>query len=212
VTLQKFNPKFTSNIISRNSKFNFGEKSTLNDYIYISNINLTKYLTDLNEYSLDNSGDDVKVKKDAQFINHLQFTPNYTYCGTNVAPYLINQLTYNTTIPTEIEEELTFNKSNLVVVKHHDNTNSFISGNLNKKLLYGYNAEYNKLINLDVSNYQINVDGDLIMDGSGAKKELYLNYVINKDISKSLYPISGTHSYTFAPEWDDGLSEEIDVT
>jgi hypothetical protein len=70
VALQKYSPKFTSNIISRNSKFNFVD-STLNDYIYISNINLTKYLTDLNEYSLDNSGDDVKVKKDTQFINHL---------------------------------------------------------------------------------------------------------------------------------------------
>lgn len=212
VALQKYSPKFTSNIISKKSDFNFGKHNTLNDYIYISNINLTKYLTDLNEYSLDNSGDDVKVKKDTKFINHLQFTPDYTYCGTDEAPYLINQLTYNTVVPTEIEEELTFNKSNLVVVKHHDNTNSFISGNLNKKLLYGYNAEYNKLINLDVSNYQINVDGDLIMDGSGAKKEKDLNYIITADVSKSLYPISGTDSYTFTPDWGDGLSEEIDVT
>jgi hypothetical protein len=54
VTLQKYSPKFTSNIISKKSAFNFGDHDTLNDYIYISNINLTKYLIDLNEYSLDN--------------------------------------------------------------------------------------------------------------------------------------------------------------
>jgi hypothetical protein len=167
VTLQQFNPKFTSNIISRNSKFDFGDYNMLNDYLYISNINLTKYLIDLNEYSLDNSGDVVTVKSKDQFINHLQFAADYTYCGTNVAPYLINQLTYNTIVPIEIEEELTFNKSNLIVIKHHDNTNSFISGTLNKKLLYGYNSTYNKLITLDASNYEINTEGKLSMKDIG---------------------------------------------
>ena len=211
ITLQKYNPKFISNIISLNSQFNFG-KNTLNDYIYISNLNLTKYLTDLNKYSVDNSGNSITIKNGEQVINHLQFTVDYTYCGTKLSPYLINQLTYNTVVPVEIEEELMLNKSDLIVVKHTDNTNSFISGNLNKNLLYGYNAEYNKLITLDVSNYQINVDGDLILDGSGTKKELELEYIIDKDVSKALYPIDGTHSETFTPEWEDGLSEEITVT
>lgn len=212
VTLQKYSPKFTSNIISKNSAFIFVDNNTLNDYIYISNINLTQYLIDLNKFSLDTENNDITVKKDKQFINHLQFTADYTYCGTDIAPYLINQLTYNTVVPSEIEEELTFNKSNLVVVKHTDNTNSFISGNLNKNLLYGYNTEYKKLITLDVSNYQIDIDGNLIMDSSGTKKEKDLNCIITPNISNSLYPPSGAYSYYITPDWGDGLSETINVT
>lgn len=211
VDLQKYSPKFTSNLISLNSEFKL-EQNTLNDYLYISNINLTKYLEDLNFYSSDLSEDKIIIKNDIHFIDHLQFTADYTYCGTNVAPYLINQFTYNTVVPVEIEEELTFNKSNLVVVKHTDNTNSFISGNLNKNLLYGYNPEYNKLITLDVSNYQIDIDGNLIMDSSGTKKEKDLNCIITANISKSLYPPSGAYSYDITPDWGDGLSETINVT
>lgn len=211
VTLQNYSPKFTSNVISRNSKFNFVD-STLNDYIYISNINLTRYLTDLNKYSLDNLGDDVKVKKDKKFINHLQFTADYTYCGTEVAPYLINQLTYNTVVPIEIEEELTFNKSNLIVIKHHDNTNSFISGVLNKKLLYGYNKDYNKLITLDASNYEIDSTGKLSMKDIGTQMSAKLYYDVGQTKLANFVNDKFNSNNDVDPQtlnWEDGITEVV---
>jgi 6-phosphogluconolactonase (cycloisomerase 2 family) len=42
------------------------------------------------------------------------------------------------------------------VVKNSEGINYFLKGVPNKKTLYGYNETYNKLIELDVSNYTIN--------------------------------------------------------
>lgn len=212
VSLQKYSPKFISNIISRSAKFNFGD-NTLNDYIYISNINLTKYLTDLNTFSSDNLGDSVKVKNNDKFISHLQFTPDYTYCGTDVAPYLINQLTYNTVVPAEIEEELTFNKSNLIIVKHHDNTKCFISGALNKRMLYGYNEDYNKLITLDVSNYKIASDGTLSLKNMEKETNYNVTHILNQYDLNNIIKSYGSDSSVqdLEPNWGDNETEPIKV-
>ena len=74
---------------------------------------------------------------------------------------LLTSLTYNTPAPEELEDELTFKSSNTLVVNHHDNTKVFLNGIPNKKALYGYSSKYNKLVQLDVTNYEILEGGKL---------------------------------------------------
>ena len=59
------------------------------------------------------------------------------YCGKD--SYLISQITYNIPKPNEIENQLTFNSNNQIMVKHEDGRVNFINGTLNKRTLYGYN-------------------------------------------------------------------------
>ena len=128
---------------------------------------IRKYLTYINDYSRNDLGVgiktfDVKEKSKTEsfkvFIDQLQFIPGFTYCGTKNMPYLVSSLTYNLPIPTDLQSDLEFSNSNTVVVKNSEGINYFLKGVPNKKLLYGYNETYNKLVELDVSNYTIDAD------------------------------------------------------
>ena len=157
VSLQNYNPNFSTNIISTDSVIIYPEKTTLNDYIYLGPVKFSDYLNKLESRS------NIKVKNNDVFIPQVQLTENLQYCGVKGSNYLISSLTYNTPVPFEIEQELEFSASNLTVIKHQDGLNSFIEGTPNKKALYGFLSKYNKMIELDVSNYEINEDGVLTM-------------------------------------------------
>lgn len=164
---QNYNPYITSNIISTNSDIIFENNETLNDYIYIGTMLMSTYLTYINDHSKNDLGIgiktfDVKEKSETEsfkvFIDQLQFVPGFTYCGTKDMPYLVSSLTYNLPIPTDLQSDLEFSNSNTVVVKNSEGINYFLKGVPNKKTLYGYNETYNKLVELDVSNYTIDAD------------------------------------------------------
>jgi hypothetical protein len=58
---------------------------------------------------------------------------------------LLTSLTYNTPIPQTLINELNFNPTSLIVVRQHDGTINTITGNINKKALYGYDSDKNVL-------------------------------------------------------------------
>lgn len=163
---QNYNPYITSNIISTNSDIIFEEGETLNDYIYVGTMLVSQYLTYIKDYSKNNLGVGIKTfeiknkdgKEVKEFIEQLQFVPGFTYCGSKDMPCLLSSLTYNLPIPTDLQSDLEFSNSNTVVIKNSEGINYFLKGVPNKKILYGYNENYNKLIELDISNYTINAD------------------------------------------------------
>lgn len=173
VSLQNYNPNFSTNIISTDSVIIYPEKTTLNDYIYLGPVKFSDYLNKLESRS------NIKVKNNDVFIPQVQLTENLQYCGVKGSNYLISSLTYNTPVPFEIEQELEFSASNLTVVKHQDGTNSFIEGTPNKKALYGYISKYNKMIELDVSNYEIDSDGKLSVIDQGVTEPISGNKELN---------------------------------
>jgi 6-phosphogluconolactonase (cycloisomerase 2 family) len=67
-------------------------------------------------------------------------------------------LTYKSDVPSELIKDLTFDTSERVLVKHSNGNVNYIQGSPNKRALYGYDANNNNLIQLDVSNYTINRD------------------------------------------------------
>jgi hypothetical protein len=157
--------QFTSNLLSVDSALNFEEDKTLNDYVYLGTVSVSDYLRNLSLYSAADSSNQIKVTKKDQnktiTIPQLQLTPNFTYLGKSTGYYLITSLTYNTSAPTELSDSLSYKDSGVLVVKHHDGTNTFIKGIPNKKTLYGYDSSCNKLVKLDVSNYTIDSEGKL---------------------------------------------------
>lgn len=165
VTLQNYYPKFTSYLINSNSQLN--ENINLNDFIYLGNIQFSRYLHNLQFFSttLANKINTADIK----------FVANLEKCGTEEAPYLINTLVYNTPVPNELALDLEFKDSSKTVVRHSDNTYSYIEGVPNKKTLYGYVNVYNKLLSLDVSNYSIDYDGTLTVS-SGQTITVTNNY------------------------------------
>lgn len=146
--------KIASDLISTNASLNFNGNSTLNDYIYIGSVKFSDYLNYLNTYS------DITIKNNNNFIETIQFSPDFKYCGvSSETPYLITSLTYNIPTPKELENELEFNSSNVVNVRHSDKSQILLRGTINDKALYGFNR--NKLVQLDVDNYKIDSDGSL---------------------------------------------------
>ena len=197
VYIQNNKPMFTSNIISDNAKLD----ADLNDYIYIGPIKFSKYLTELQKHS------NINIEK----IKQLQLKADLTYCG-GINPYLITPLTYNTEVPDNLHSELEFNAKDQLVIKHSDGSNSFLTGSPNKKLLYGYDSTYNKLIQLDVSNYKINESGslELIYDKITKNETQIVSLKLTSDILKKLISDTG---YEFNYEFigKDGKTTSITV-
>lgn len=170
---------FTSNIIC--TSLSLSDSLDLNQYITIGGVSIKDYLNDLTIHS------NITVANSDGWIPTLRFEPDYTYCGTQSNPYLVSPLTYNIETPKQIYDDLMFEKSNKVAVRHHDNNYNFITGDINKNLLYGWG--FNKLIQLDVTNYQISWDGSLMLPQRNTYKEIEktlesLNYTFNE--SKTL--------------------------
>ena len=158
IKIEDFKPKFTSTLLSRNAKFDFGDLS-LNDFIYLGTIKVSDYLSSLYKYSENEEGTRINMYYQDKPDARIEFAPNYLHCGDSENYYLISSLTYNTPIPTDLEDELSFRNNDMVVVKHSDGSNTFIQGTPDKRTLYGFKD--NQLIQLDVSNYSIDPDGSL---------------------------------------------------
>jgi hypothetical protein len=146
--------QFVSYLISRNASLS--KEIRLNDYIGIGNISFSKYFELLNKYS------EISIKESDKFIGQINFTADLTFCG-GVDNYLISQLTYNIPLPLEYQQELLFQQNNKILVKHDNKNSSSLNGKINKKSLYGFyhDENVNKLIELDVSNYHIDHNGEL---------------------------------------------------
>lgn len=160
VNIERTDVQFTSNLVAQDALLEFSDGKTLNDYVYLFNIKLSDYFELLQTYSGDGSGDIIQLRDvNNKFVPQIQFTPNCTYCGS--VPYLLTSLVYNTSTPAALENSLNFDFNKDVVIKHYDGSISRISGVVDKNALYGFDKGTNRLIQLDVTNYQILEDGSL---------------------------------------------------
>lgn len=207
VSLQDYNPSFTSNLLNTYSNITFAKNETLNDYIYLGPLKYSNYLNNLSKHSKSITEDIIKTSNDGKALSSLQFICNYDYCGTEINKYLISTLTYNTPVPKEIAYELEFSNSSNVVVKHSDGSTIFVEGSPNKKTLYGYNSQYKKLVQLDVSNYTIDVDGNLKLSEDSAKEMQQMSYNVNEEVAYNLY--NNGHHFTIDFTNEKGESSTI---
>lgn len=206
VTLQKYNPTFNSNLLCIDSKFNFKDK-TLNDFIYFGSILVSDYINDLNEYSNSILNDAIVttyVKEENGVrtihpIDQLHFIPDYTYCGQSSGYYLITELNYNMPVVTHIQDELQHTKAVNTLVKKSDGKIVQIDGIPDKKTLYGFIEEYNKLIPLDVSNYRILPNGTLEIKNKVAKQFVNVQLDFSSDDLMNLCA-SGTVAKEIPPQ------------
>lgn len=174
--------RFTSNIISENADINFNEGKTLNDFIAIGNMSFSSYFINLNTYS----NKSILVKDGSgKWISQIDFKGNVDYCGGNNNKALISNLVYNTPDISELYDELTFN-NNVITIMHEDGSKSSIQGDLNTKALYGYMKDENSLIQLDVSNYKIDYNGNLTLKNINTIKQIYHFPVNNINIEEAL--------------------------
>ena len=145
--------KFSSNIVSKNAKLEFNDK-TLNDFIYLGPTKFKNYLTYLSSYS-DVSITDVE----GVLLPQVSLAPGLTYCGGDGTNYLVSSLTYNIPTPDDIASDLDYSDNGMIIVQHHDGRRTYVQGDLNPKLLYGFKSD--KLVQLDVTNYLIDDSGAL---------------------------------------------------
>lgn len=207
INLQNYNPYFTSNLLNTYSSLNFSGNLTLNDFIYLGFVKFSDYLKQLSNFSKTATDSAIITYSDSP-LPQVQFVPNFDYCGTAENYYMISTLTYNTPTPKELEQELEFSASNITVIKHTNGDNSFIYGTPNRKILYGYNQEFNKLIQLDVSNYTIQEDGTLVIGNEGAKETIDTYVDITPELHHRLFTgsISIDHTVTNAKEEEVSLN------
>ena len=166
INVQDYIPSFNSNIICIDSNLD----CNLNDYVYFGSVKFSDYLLDLQNKSNITIYDGSDLPDD-----RVEFIPNLYYCGSNEIPVLLTSLTYNTPVPEEnINKEL--NVSEKIIIKHHTGNTKFFDEIPNKNLLYGWNAEKNSLIQLDVSNYTIDEDGNVNVNLNEIKENC-VNYV-----------------------------------
>lgn len=196
--------QFISNLISTNSKLTFDEGENLNNFIYLGPFKVSDYLTNLNIHSKISIFD-----SDSKLLPQIQFMPNYTYCGTPEQYYLISSLTYNTSTPQDIEAELALKEMNSVIVKHSDGTNRRMEGVPNTKTLYGYNSIYKKLVQLDVSNYNIDTDGKLTLTSDELKEYSDIK-LENSDCAQILSNLKDGYTFTYQFE-DSDKTEEVKI-
>ena len=138
--------QFTSNLISSDASLNFSNGKSLNDYIFIGPIKIKNYFQYLYTYSGDNLTNIGITSQEGTVKPQLQFIPNYTFCGGSKEPYLISNITYNTPTPSDLGSSLEHTSSSSVIVKHHDETATILSGDLDKKDLYFFDKNTNKLV------------------------------------------------------------------
>ena len=196
ISLQNYNPYFTSNLFSYNANLEFKEQ-TLNDFIYIGPIKFSNYLLQLKKYSVSSDETFIEVQNKTQFLPQVQLIPGYNYCGLNNSYYLVSSLTYNTPVPKDLEAELEFSASDNIVIKHSDGSNTFMKGIPNKKVLYGYNEKFKKMIQLDVSNYTIDVDGKLTVKDDGQRDFAQGSLEIDETSGQAIYGRNFIHTFDY---------------
>lgn len=145
--------RFTSNIIAENASIDFSQDNkTLNDLIAIGNMSFSSYFTNLNKHSKKS----ILIKEsNGEWRPQINFTGNMDYCGGNNNKALISNLVYNTPDISDLYNELSL-VTDSITIRHENGDLSSIKGDLNTKTLYGYKSDTNQLIQLDVSNYEIN--------------------------------------------------------
>ena len=218
ITLQNYNPSFTSNIINEKSQLQLPEGKTLNDFIYLGPILFSTYLQSLKQYSTTDGGSFIEVETVENGkkipLPQLQFKENFDYCGTENNKYLISSLTYNTPVPREIESELEFSASNITVVKHTDGSSSFLKGTPNKKALYGFNSDLNKMMQLDVSNYIINENGSLQLLNYGILNSYSGSLTVDSTNAQEIHAglLRNSYNYTFTPQNTEDVSFNLSIS
>ena len=165
VKVKNNNLQFISNLISTNANFNFPEKTTLNDYIFIGPMCFNSFIDYLSYYSGNELSRILTKYADKNPLAQLGFIPNYTFCGKKEEPYLISSVTYNIPVSDEVASDLNYTSSNTIIVKHSDSSegSNLVTGDLNKKVLYGFSKKYNKLVSLNGYDYSINSEGELTL-------------------------------------------------
>ena len=168
ISIKDNNVQFSSNLTCKG----YIPDTNLNDYICISDTKISTYLGLLQDHSSINVD-----------VEQVKFKGNFTYCGTD-NPLLISALTYNTPVPKNLHEDLSFSSNDQIVVQHANGARDFVKGSLNKKALYGFKEDVNSLIQLDVSNYTISSStGDLSLKSTKSSVGTY--NLANKDIWNS---------------------------
>lgn len=164
----------TSNIVNNHSELLFNpETQKFNDYIFIGDVSVTKYLSYLDTYSGNSKFSENSC---------VQFLPDFTYCGTEENPLLISSLTYKLIPDESVLTEIEPNIGGSYAVRHFDGSINWVNGNIRQDRLYGYSTTYNKLIPLQVGNYEINPDDGSInvdsihLDNTTARMSRIPNY------------------------------------
>ena len=193
--------RFTSNIISENALIDFSkDNKTLNDFIAIGNMSFSSYFTNLNAHSHKSI---IIKESNGEWKSQINFTGNIDYCGGKNNKALISNLVYNTPDISELYDELAF-VNDSITIRHENGDLSSIKGDLNKKALYGYKSDTNQLIQLDVSNYEINSNGDVIFKSQQVEAyPLQLRIEDVKDFCDN--GLSGTIS------WSDGSTTQYKI-
>ena len=206
VSLLNKAPFFTSNLLSTKSEIIFPKGSSFNDYISFGSIKVTDYFNKLAKYS------SIGIKdSDGNFLPQIQFKPGYDYCGSETNKLLLSYLTYNTPIPYELTDELTYKSSEDIIIKHHNGDTQTLNGKVNKKILYGFSKKYNKLVPLDVANHEINLDGTITINEGGSPEINKYTIQITPDILEQLCSDSG---YTYSGIFNsiDGTSSNFSIS
>lgn len=180
ITIKDTKCKFTSNLFSKDANlFIKGTNdpiTSLNDYICFGQVPISYYLTEMDKFS------DIVVKENDQWVKQIDFIPDLTYCGGNGYTAMLTTLTYNIPKPTQLYRELTYDNSNQIMIKKEDGTTKMLDGIPNKYALYGYIEDKNSLVQLDVSNYNIDNDGFLSFTNKRTLTQTWdLSKVINID-------------------------------
>ena len=192
--------RFVSNIVSYDANITFPEGKTLNDYIYIGSVLFSRYLDllKINSESRQNAGCKVYNTDDSGKtypLPQVEFKENLEYCGGSGTQYLISSLNYKLPYPQELEDELSFKANNNIIVKHHDNTYTRLeNGTLNKKALYGFNESLQKLVQLDVTNYNVEDDGTISLLSSTGAGEADITLTKDQLLEAIKYSEYGNHT------------------
>ena len=201
---------FISHIISKYAKITFIDHETLNDFIYFGNIKVADYIDFMWKHSAYEEKDRVKVYSDSNTKKpqeQITFIEKLDYCGGE-DPYLVSTLTYNTPAPANLQSEWALKVSNPVVVRKENRECVIINGTPNKKALYGFDENSQKLVELDVSNYEIESTGNLkvlesVLSGSATG---LIN--INSSNFEKLFSPSG---YNFTVDSGDMAGKRVEL-
>ena len=189
---------FISHIVSEDAKIKFETNETLNDFIYFGTIKVSDYINLMWQHSASEEALRVKVYSDRDLKkpqDQITFVENLGYCGGE-DPYLVSTLTYNTPAPADLQSEWALKVSNPVVVRKENRECVIINGTPNKKTLYGFDEASQKLVELDVSNYEIEQTGALILKDSVVLGNVVGAVNITSDnFTKLFHNLSADHSF-----------------
>ena len=178
---------FNSGIVVKNIKLSLEDSTTFSDYVYLGSYKYSDYLKQLFEYSKHSIDESL-----LQFQEHFQDFPDGENSGC-----LLRELSFNIQTPTDTLAEFMIDEASTIAVRHTDRTYDF--GNCdeyNKKALYGWDSNNKKLVQLDVSNYEIDFNGNLkLLDYENSKNfcvpcvktEDYWNWEANNFVIQDRY-------------------------